>query len=63
MKKKVTGNDRWSEKVQASSLYDDVEKREFFSEQTRRLGLDPAKTTTFEWLEIDDKVSHAQKAA
>ena len=22
---------------------------------------DPAKTTTFEWLEIDDKVSHAEK--
>ena len=54
---------RWSEKVQASSLYDNVKKREFFSEQTRKLRLDPAKTTTFEWLEIDDKVSHAQKAA
>lgn len=54
---------RWSEKVEASSLHDDLEKREFFIEQTRRLGLDPATTTTFEWLEIDDKASHAQKAA
>ena len=54
---------RWSEKVEASSLHDDLEKREFFIEQTRKLGLDPTKTTTFEWLEIDDKFSHAQKAA
>ena len=54
---------RWSEKVEASSLHDDLEKREFFVEECKKLGLDPAKTTTFEWLEIDDKASHAQKAA
>jgi hypothetical protein len=54
---------RWSEKVEASSLHDDLEKRDFFVEKTRKLGLDPAKTTTFEWLEIDDSVSHAQQAA
>jgi hypothetical protein len=29
----------------------------------KKLGLDPAKTTTFEWLEVDDRVSHAQAAA
>jgi hypothetical protein len=54
---------RWSEKVEASSLYDDLEKRDYFIEATRKLGLDPAKTTTFDWLKIDDRVSHAQKAA
>ena len=54
---------RWSEKVEASSLYDDLEKREFFVEETKKLGLDPEKTTTFDWLEIDDRVSHAQQAA
>ncbi len=54
---------RWSEKVEASSLHDDLEKRDFFVEETKKLGLDPAKTTTFEWLEIDDRVSHAQEAA
>ena len=54
---------RWSEKVEASSLYDDLEKRDFFVERTRKLGLDPAQTTTFEWLEIDDRVSHAEQAA
>jgi hypothetical protein len=49
--------------VEASSLYDDLENRDFFSEEARKLGLDPTETTTFEWLELDDKVSHAQAAA
>ncbi len=54
---------RWSEKMEASSLHDDLEKRDFFVEETKKLGLDPEKTTTFEWLEVDDRVSHAQQAA
>src|SRR5438105_7321924 len=54
---------RWGEKVEADSLYNDPEKRDFFSEGCRKLGLDPTKTTTFTWLEADDKASHAQKAA
>jgi hypothetical protein len=54
---------RWAEEVEAGSLYNDPEKRDFFSEETKKLGLNPAKTTTFEWLELDDKVSHAQAAA
>jgi hypothetical protein len=54
---------RWGEEVEAASLYNDPEKREFFVEECQKLGLDPAKTTTWEWLEADDKASHAQKAA
>ena len=54
---------RWSEKVEASSLYNDLEKHDFFVEATKKLGLEPAETTTFEWLEVDDRVSHAQQAA
>ena len=54
---------RWAKEVETSSLYNDLEKRDFFVEETRKLGLDSAKTTTFEWLEIDDRVSHAQQAA
>src|SRR5437868_13941874 len=54
---------RWGEQVDASSLYDEPEKRDFFVESCKKLGLNPAKTTTFAWLEVDDKVSHAQKAA
>src|SRR6476660_3355644 len=48
---------RWGKEVETSSLYSHPEKREFFSDAVRKFGLDPAKTTTFEWLEIDDNVS------
>ena len=51
---------RWCEKVEVDSLYNDPEKRDFFSEECKKLGLDPAKTTTFDWLEADDKACHAQ---
>jgi Domain of unknown function (DUF5069) len=54
---------RWSDKVEASSLYDDLEKHDYFVKETRKLGLDPEKTTTFDWLDIDDRVSQEQKAA
>jgi hypothetical protein len=40
--------------VEASSLYHDPEKRDFFSEETRKLGLDPAKTTTFNAFHVVD---------
>ena len=49
---------RWADEVEESSLYHHPEKREFFSEAVKKLGLNPAKTTTFEWLEVDDKLSH-----
>ena len=62
-KKTSTEIKRWAEQVEASSLYNRPEKREFFSDAVKKLGLDPTKTTTFDWLEIDDKVSHARKAA
>ena len=53
---------RWSEEVEAGSLYNEPEKRDFFSEECKKLGLDPAKTTTFTWLEADDKACHPQAA-
>jgi hypothetical protein len=55
--------ERWSREAEAGSFYDDREKRDFFAEEVKKLGLDPTETTTFEWLEVDDKVSHAQVAA
>ena len=54
---------RWGEEVEASSLYNDPEKRDYFADECKKLGLDPAKTMTFNWLETDDQVSHAQQAA
>jgi hypothetical protein len=32
---------------------------EFFAGEVKKLGFDPAKTTTFEWLEEDHRISHA----
>jgi hypothetical protein len=49
----------WGDKVEADSLYNNPETREFFSEGCKKVGLDPATTTTFTWLEADDKASHA----
>src|SRR5205814_8311573 len=34
---------RWAEEVEASSLYSHPEKREFFSDEVKKLGLEPAK--------------------
>ena len=47
----------WSDEVEAASMRNDPDKREFFIEECARLGLDPDKTTTFDWLEADDRAS------
>src|SRR5436853_5647951 len=54
---------RWSDEVTASNPYNDPEKREWFVEQVKAYNLNPAKTTLFDWLEVDDKASYSQKAA
>jgi hypothetical protein len=50
---------RWAEVREAYNPYDDPERREWFTENVKPLGLDPAKTTLFDWLEADDKASHS----
>ena len=47
----------------ADKPYDNPEKRDWFVENVKPLGLDPKTTTLFDWLEKDDRASHAQKAA
>ncbi|MEP7014621.1 MAG: DUF5069 domain-containing protein [Verrucomicrobiota bacterium] len=49
---------KWSDEVEAGSMYNVPEKRDYFVEETKKLGLDPEKATTFDWLEADDKASH-----
>jgi hypothetical protein len=48
----------WSDETEATNPYNNPEKREWFVEQVKPLGLDPAKTTLFDWLEVDDKASY-----
>ena len=50
---------RWSDETEAANPYNNPERRDWFIEQTKPLGMDPAKTTLFDWLEADDKASYA----
>ena len=47
----------WSDALEAYSLYTNPGKRESFIADCERLGLDPAKTTMFDWLEADDETT------
>jgi hypothetical protein len=47
----------WSDDQEGDSLMKIPEKRDHFIESCHRLGLNPDKTTTFEWLEADDRFS------
>jgi hypothetical protein len=47
--------------MEAANPYENPERREWFVEQCEPLGLDPAKTTLFDWLEADDRASYQGK--
>lgn len=47
----------WSDEMEAASLRNDPDKREYFVEECTKLGLDPEKATTFDWLEADDRAA------
>ena len=53
----------WVAEVTASNPYNDPEKREWFTEQVKPYHLDPAKTTLFQWLDVDDRESYKTVAA
>ena len=52
----------WSDEVEAGSMMKNPEKRAFFTEECKKLGLDPEKTSTFDWLEADDRASFRRKS-
>jgi len=47
----------WSDATEAFSMYDDPTRRDFFVAECEKLGLNPKKTTLFDWLEADDRAS------
>lgn len=53
----------WSDEMEAGSPIKTPEKRAFFIENCTKLGLNLEKTTTFDWLEADDRVSFNHQAA
>ena len=47
-------------RVVVLTMHGDPEKGEWFDGEVRKLGLDPAKTTLFDWLEADDRASYGK---
>ena len=52
----------WGREMLASNPYDNPEKREWYEDAVKPLGLDPKTTPLLDWLEKDDEASY-QKAA
>ena len=50
----------WSDEVEAGSPMKNPEKRECFVKNCSKLGLNPETSTTFDWLEADDRASFGQ---
>jgi len=53
----------WADGMMAANPYHDPEKRDWFVEQVSVYNLDPATTTLFDWLDVDDKESFAMAKA
>jgi len=53
----------WSDKMEADSMYKHPDKRAHFAENCTKLGLHPEKTSTFDWLEADDRASFTHQPA
>lgn len=49
----------WSDAVEAYHPFENPEKKDWFVEMCGPLGIDPEKSTLFDMLETDDKVSYA----
>jgi hypothetical protein len=52
----------WSDETEAASMMKNPERRAYFIENCAKLGLNPEKSTTFDWLEADDRASFARKS-
>jgi Domain of unknown function (DUF5069) len=52
----------WSDEVEAGSPMKNPDKRAFFIENCTKLGLNPEKASTFDWLEADDRASFKSNA-
>ena len=53
----------WSDDQEAGSMMKNPEERAFFTGECKKLGLNPEKSTTFDWLEADDRASFKTIAA
>ncbi|SDU18536.1 protein of unknown function [Verrucomicrobium sp. GAS474] len=53
----------WSDEAEAASPMKNPERRTAFINNCQKLGLNPEKTTTFDWLDADDRESFKSKPA
>lgn len=53
---------KWRDEMMSANPYHDPEKRDWFVEQVSAYKLDPAKTTLFDWLDVDDRESYKKAA-
>ena len=53
----------WSDEVETGTMMNNPERRAYFIEECKKLGLDPEKTSTFDWLEADDRASFKSNGA
>ncbi|HEX8373020.1 MAG TPA: DUF5069 domain-containing protein [Chthoniobacterales bacterium] len=51
---------QWSDSMEKATMHGDPQKGAWFDEQCRALGLDPATTSLFDWLEADDKDTYGK---
>jgi Domain of unknown function (DUF5069) len=50
----------WADGVEGYKPFEDPEKKDWFAGECGKLGIDPAKSTLFDMLETDDRVSYAK---
>ena len=50
----------WSDSMDKINPYENPEKRDWFAGECAKLGLDPAETTMFQWLDADDKATFSK---
>ncbi|MBV9657952.1 MAG: DUF5069 domain-containing protein [Verrucomicrobia bacterium] len=48
----------WSDEMEKATMHGHPEKGEWFDGECRRVGLDPARSTLFDFLEADDRASY-----
>jgi hypothetical protein len=53
---------KWRDEMMTANPYHNPEKRDWFVEQVSVYKLDPAKTTLFDWLDVDDRESYKKAA-
>ncbi len=50
----------WSAGMEKATMHGDPERGAYFDDECKKLGLDPAKASLFDWLEADDRATHGK---